>query len=103
MPACSSTHGGTPTPLQPDEPYTSTEQPSASSVPNTAPLADVDPCSLLSAQELGKYGMFPPGETDNVGSSRGCKFQKDRQSNEHTLVTSVGIRDQQGINDAVDS
>lgn len=102
--ACSSTDEGAPVSSPPSDNSggrSATTSPSAESGGGQS-LVGVEPCSLLSAEELGKYGRFPPGETDNVGSSRGCKFQKERSSNEYTLVTSVGIRDQQGIKDAVD-
>lgn len=68
-----------------------------------ATLAELDPCSLLSSEDLKQYGTFPPGEPENVGSLRGCNFDKntDDPISDPNRVITVGIRDQQGLDDAV--
>src|SRR5690606_29741876 len=61
--------------------------------------------SLLSPQELSKYGSFPEGVREDVGTDRGCNFDKntDSPTTDPNRMISVGIRDDQGINDAQDS
>ncbi|WP_253831029.1 DUF3558 domain-containing protein [Prauserella aidingensis] len=102
--ACSSTEEGEPqttrvtsAPKSESSTATTGEQPTAS-------LSNIDPCSLLSADELSKYGTFPAGAPNNVGTARGCKFEKDTDSptTDPNRVISVNLRDQQGIDDVQD-
>nr|WP_246381514.1 DUF3558 domain-containing protein [Prauserella isguenensis] len=103
--ACSSSEGGQPIASQ----SAATPSPDASSPASTNasgdPLADVDPCSLLSAQELSKYGTFPAGVREDVGTDRGCNFEKDTDSptTDPNRVITVGVRDEEGIDDAQDN
>lgn len=67
----------------------------------SSPLAHVEPCSLLSAGELSKYGSFPQGTPGNVGVGKQCDFQKTREgAADATLVVSVNVRAEQGLDDA---
>ncbi|WP_346074376.1 DUF3558 family protein, partial [Saccharopolyspora thermophila] len=39
-------------------------------------LADVDPCALLTPDELGAFGFEGPGQPDNgISSEPGCSFE----------------------------
>ncbi|MCP2179250.1 DUF3558 family protein [Prauserella alba] len=85
-----------------------TEKATASSLAPSSPssadsLAGIDPCSLLKANELSKYGNFPQGSPGNVGVGKQCDFQKTREgAADSTLVVSVNVRADQGLDDAQD-
>lgn len=105
--ACSSSEGGEPVPPQESEtaPAPSTSAAGATSADQkSASLSSIDPCSLLSSNELSKYGTFPPGVPNNVGSARGCKYEKDTDSptTDPNRVISVNLRNEQGIDDVQD-
>ncbi|WP_083665892.1 DUF3558 family protein [Saccharomonospora sp. CUA-673] len=66
-------------------------------------LAGLEPCQLIGADQLAEFGDMAPGQPENVGTARDCRFDlANRESTERTLLISVGIRDQQGISDAQD-
>ncbi|MCR3719120.1 Protein of unknown function (DUF3558) [Prauserella flava] len=87
-------------------PAEASESPGNSSAtePGATPLTEIDPCSVLSSEELAKYGTFPQGSPENVGSARACTFDKDTDSptTDPNRVITVAMRDQQGLDDAVD-
>ncbi|KID29596.1 hypothetical protein HQ32_03010 [Prauserella sp. Am3] len=64
----------------------------------------MDPCSVLTPDDLSTYGSFPPGKPETVGTSRTCRFMKDTDSpsTDPGRVIAVGFRDQQGLNDVQD-
>lgn len=83
------------------------------STSNPAPIVnsrDMDPCDLLSSEEVVEFGNFKPPSRQEMGGARGCDFLPDRgdesdrrEESEGSLPTiGVGIRDEQGIGDAVD-
>ncbi len=104
--ACSSSVDGGANPSLSGGPSRSATAPTSgtggdeSSVPN--PLADIDPCSLLSNDELSEYGTFPPGKRDDRGVGRVCEFQKDRDPTEPGRVISVNLREQQSVEDVLE-
>lgn len=97
--ACSTSEGGQASPQTGSTQQATTAESSHPSS-NGTPLAAIQPCSLLTADDLSKYGTFPEGSPDNVDYTRGCKFQKDRESpTDAGRVVSVDIREKQGIGD----
>lgn len=103
--ACSSSEGGEATTEPPaaEQPSMSAPSSSAASSPK-APLAGTDPCSLISKSDVSKYGEQIQGPSrENIGSNRGCRFKKPFQSEpKGSFAMTVGIRDGQGVKDAVD-
>lgn len=103
--ACSSSEGGEATTEPPASEQASMSAPSSSTASNQeAPLAEAEPCSLLSKSDVSKYGEQIEGPIrENIGSSRTCRFKKPFDSEPRgSFVLGVGIRDEQGIRDAVD-
>ncbi|MCP2256050.1 Protein of unknown function (DUF3558) [Prauserella aidingensis] len=103
--ACSSSEGGEATTEPPASAQPSMSAPSSSVASNPeGSLAGTEPCSLLSKSDVSKYGEQIEGPIrENIGSSRGCRFKKPFQSEPRgSFVLGVGIRDEQGVKDAVD-
>lgn len=102
--ACSAEQAGQPTPSAGNSGQSSSPNETTESNDDPGTLAAQEPCSLLTADELDKYGEFPPGQEQNVGTARGCKFEKktDSASTDPHRVISVGLRDRQGIDEAQD-
>jgi hypothetical protein len=76
---------------RPGRPTTSTKPGSADS-----PLANVDPCTLLTSQGKAQLGISG-GEKNNVGSARGCKWRLRGPTD--TYIFTVDINDRLGIKD----
>lgn len=78
---------------------------SASATPDggDAATADLDPCSLLNAGQLAKYGTFSTGKPKNLGGARGCDFGKELKSaSDDTAGVTVAIRDTQSVDEVND-
>lgn len=102
--ACSSDASGEATPEPTSSVSSSAAAPSSES--STVSLADVDPCSLITRDELGKYGgqQLKGPMRKNIGSSVGCGFEKPLKVDPvGTLIVTAGIRAEQGIKDANDN
>lgn len=106
-PACSDKTGGSAVPGNPsgNQAGTSTTTTSkgttstgSTSGSNSSPLAGKDPCSLLSASAKTSLGLSGNGEKDNVGASRGCKWEQRAQSGDLYLF-GIDILDKSGIKD----
>lgn len=102
--ACSSRESGDPqTPEVATSSAPSSGASSSDSGSRISALADVEPCSLLRGAELRGLGKFPDGQPEDIGTSRACRYQKDRQgAGDGSLSLQVAIRDNQGIDDASD-
>ncbi|WP_084789349.1 DUF3558 family protein [Saccharomonospora iraqiensis] len=104
--ACSSSVGGEANPSRTGGPSRSATQstPGMGTDGNSVPdsLADIAPCSLLSNDELSEYGTFPPGERDDRGVGRACRFQRDRDPTEPGRVVAVNLREEQGVGDVIE-
>ncbi|WP_277068793.1 DUF3558 domain-containing protein [Saccharomonospora viridis] len=77
------------------------------STSNPAPIVnsrDMDPCDLLSSEEVVEFGKFKPPSRQEMGGARGCNFFPDRgdESGEQLPTIITSIRDEQGVGDAVD-
>ncbi|GAA1208415.1 DUF3558 family protein [Prauserella alba] len=103
--ACSSSEGGEAATEPPtsEQPRTSAPSSSPARIPETE-LAETDPCSLLSKSDVSKYGEQIEGPIrEDIGSSRDCRFMKPFGSEpKGSFTLGVAVRDDQGINDAVD-
>lgn len=103
--ACSSSEGGEAVTEPPASEQPSTPAPSSSAADTPeGSLAGTEPCSLISKSDVSKYGEQIEGPIrENIGSSRDCRFKKPFQSEpKGSFTLGVGIRDEQGIRDAVD-
>lgn len=101
--ACSPTDEGQAAPSPSSNSSSSPPMSPSASGGDSPSLADIDPCSLLSSDELSSLGNFPEGKPENVGSARTCGFKKERQkTTDPGLDLGVNIREEQGIGDAQD-
>lgn len=99
---CSDDEPGTPIPAG-DQ--TSSPQASASATPSAA-AADIDavePCSLLTDDELAQFGEFKAPDEKEVGTARTCTYLAERTSasNEQASV-GFAVRDNVGVADLTD-
>lgn len=102
MVACSSATSGSPIPgatSGTDSAPTSSQQTTGESSPpstGSSPLADKDPCSLLTASAQSRFGVSD-GKKHDVGDGRGCQWTLRGPS--ETTFFAVQIYDNSGIKD----
>lgn len=101
--ACSSATSGSPVPgtqTSSDSGPTSQEPTngpgSSSPSPTGSPLADKDPCTLLTSSAQSKFGISN-GQKHDVGAGRGCQWTLRGPS--ETTFFAVQIYDESGIKD----
>ena len=71
--ACSQSSSGTPTPQNTTaETTTTSAKASTSNTASTSPIADIDPCTLLSSTERAQLGNLGEGERNDLGGGIGC-------------------------------
>lgn len=83
------------------EPKTS-ESVDDAAVATSSPMVNsdsIDPCKILSSQDLAKYGEFQ-SEYEEVGSARSCFWQRSAKGNQEVSTFSLNVRDSNGL-DAV--
>lgn len=103
--ACTSDEGGT---ALPTVGGTASNGPSSQLPSETSssgagePAASIDPCALLSSTELAEFGEFEGPKDSGLKSVRACDWQTPVGADE-SLVIGVGVRDDQGVNDANDT
>ncbi|HEY0454278.1 DUF3558 domain-containing protein [Actinophytocola sp.] len=91
---CTETQAGTPRAADAD---VTTAPGSSSGAPTSggdSPLAGIEPCDLLTAEEVAQLGVGN-GQNDDVGDSPGCSWSKSGD-----FVLSVGLVTDVGIHDA---
>ena len=71
--ACSQSSNGTPTPQDTTETTTTSAEASASSTTSASPIADIDPCDLLTPAERTQLGSLGEGERKDLGGI-GCSW-----------------------------
>lgn len=98
--SCADKTNGSPLPGTPNEPSTGTPPSTGTTKPGGSPLADTDPCSLLSASDQSTLGVGN-GEKRTVGVARTCRWRL-RGANE-TIIFDVGILEAAGITDVPSS
>nr|WP_091671473.1 DUF3558 family protein [Amycolatopsis marina] len=105
--ACSDEEGGAALPAESQPNTASSQPPGTSSAPDggteSRPTASLDPCSLLSADDLGEFGDYKEGTPDNGSGARGCRFMRvvEKASDDADAV-GVLIRDSQGVDEVRD-
>jgi hypothetical protein len=88
--------GGAPASVS-NQPVTPTDAPSeeTSQTPSTAAL---DPCVLLTATDVAKYGTFNPAKKQSLGGARTCSYLiKLTSASDPSRTFNVAIRDKQGV------
>ena len=93
--ACTNSTTGNGTPAPP----TNTSQPGNSSPTGSPGLASIQPCDLLSANDLSQNQLGSP-TPENVGGARTCRWLNTTANNGDGYSIGVGIRESQGINTA---
>jgi hypothetical protein len=67
----------------------------ASAAPATA---GIDPCSLISVNDLSRYGTFTGPDAAEMGGARVCMYQRKLASaSDIELGVSINVRDKQGL------
>jgi hypothetical protein len=106
--ACSGEEGGAALPAE-SLPFTSTAPSQPSSGPLTpdegaeAPTTALEPCSLLSADDLAEFGDFKDGVQNDGGGARGCEYdRKIENASDDADVVGLLIRDTQGVDEVQD-
>jgi hypothetical protein len=104
--ACSGEEGGAALPV---ESFTSAPPsqpsggPSAPDQGTEAPTAALEPCSLLSADDLAEFGDFKDGVQNDGGGARGCEYdRKIENASDDADAVGVNIRDSQGVDEVRD-
>lgn len=64
----------------------------------TSPITGKDPCSLLTTSAKAQLGLSGNGEKANVGSARGCNWERRNASGDLELFT-VDINEHLGVKD----
>ncbi|SDD19890.1 DUF3558 domain-containing protein [Actinokineospora iranica] len=99
--ACSTDTPGTPVPGASTFPTDTTTAPkrptSTTTKPADSPLADIDPCDLLTEEGKTQLGVSGPGEPDDTGSGRNCVWRL--RGPERTFIFDAGVNDKYGLND----
>lgn len=69
-----------------------------SAVPSTTePISlAIDPCGLLSADDLADYGKFE-AEERQIGSARSCFWQRSSKGHQEVSTFSLNVRDSQSV------
>jgi hypothetical protein len=93
--ACTSSTSGNGTPAS----TANTTQPGNSSPAASSALASMQPCDLLSSNDLSQnqLGSTTP---ENLAGVRTCRWQNTTANNGDGYTIGVGIRESQGINNA---
>jgi hypothetical protein len=91
--ACTSSTSGTPASTA------NTTQPGNSSPAASSALASMQPCDLLSSNDLSQNQLGSP-TPENLGGARTCRWQNTTANNGDGYTIGVGIRESQGINNA---
>ena len=96
--ACSQSSNGTPTPQDTTEATTSTTtKTGASSTASASPIADIDPCDLLTPDERAQLGGLGEGERKDLAGGIGCSWGA---SGSHRI--GINLNDNLGIQDLKD-
>ncbi len=90
---CSGGEAGTPRPVGPTS-SGSASTPSSTGGQENAPLLGLDPCALITSDEVRELGAAEPGEREDLASSRGCGWTV---SGSHSF--GVAFWDTKGIDD----
>jgi hypothetical protein len=105
---CSTAETGNPSPSS-DPPAGSTSAPTSPAAPTgsspggVAATSSIEPCSLLSVNDLTQYGSFSGPESKELGGARACGFQRQLASaSDKELGVTVNVRDKQGIDSVND-
>ncbi|HEY8458248.1 MAG TPA: DUF3558 family protein [Actinopolymorphaceae bacterium] len=83
--------------LPPDDPDGPSESPSQPS-PASSPLADVDPCSLMTEEAAAAVDItdISSGEPRQVGTSRTCRWHVEKETAAASSVVVIGVDDTYG-------
>ncbi|MBK1784361.1 DUF3558 domain-containing protein [Prauserella cavernicola] len=89
------------------EPSTAAESSGAPSVSDSvdsgdgdAPTVGLDPCSLLSPEELSEFGQVDSAGPESTGGARACSWQTGVEAGNDGFAVGIAIRDSQGVKDA---
>jgi osmotically-inducible protein OsmY len=100
---CSDTQAGQASP-SPSAGQGSGSAPSTTGTPGRTDSSMIDPCSLLSADELRQFGEIKNEGPQQVAGERSCQFAKQIASaSEIGYYFDVGVRDAQGIAEVNDT
>ena len=82
--ACAQSSNGTPTPAQgTTATNTASAETSASNTASDSPIADIDPCSLLTSTERMQIGGLTEGERQDLAGGVGCSWLA---SGSHSII-----------------
>jgi len=96
--ACSQSSSGTPTPQDTTEATTTTSaKANTSNTASASPIADIDPCTLLTPDERTQLGGLGEGERKDLLGAPGCSWLA---SGKHRI--GIDLNDKLGINDLKD-
>ncbi|EID53733.1 DUF3558 family protein [Saccharomonospora xinjiangensis] len=86
----------------PTSPRSSSSAAQATSASSTGPDSTaIDPCDLITAEDLADVGEFEPTYKEGAGA-RTCDWQSGFESGGDGFAFSVGVRDSQGIDSVRD-
>ncbi|MFJ9784334.1 DUF3558 family protein [Amycolatopsis sp. NPDC101161] len=92
---CTSTQGGTASPVQsPSASESGAPETSSSSTGGSGTQSITDPCSLLEMSDLSSYGEFLEPRKQTLGGARSCSYQqKIASASDDQKVIGANIRD----------
>ncbi|EID53737.1 Protein of unknown function (DUF3558) [Saccharomonospora xinjiangensis XJ-54] len=99
---CSATEHGSAEPRV----ESSQQQKSSGSVepaPGESLSLSVDPCELLSVEELKPHGEFIDAGRRELGGARSCVYQRSARGGHQGFVVALNVRDSQGIESVADA
>ncbi|WP_134712575.1 DUF3558 family protein [Saccharomonospora xinjiangensis] len=56
----------------------------------------IDPCELLSVEDLTEHGAFE-SQGKQIGSARSCVFERGVEASQEMAIFSLSVRDSQGV------
>ncbi len=98
---CSSEEPGVAEPQNSDFPKAT--EPGLSNETSVAPVSQsIEPCELLSVNDLVGYGDFSEGEYEEVGGARTCYWQLSSKGGVEGFIVSLNVRDAQNVDSVND-
>ncbi|HEY3465294.1 MAG TPA: DUF3558 domain-containing protein [Amycolatopsis sp.] len=101
---CTSTQGGTASPVQSPSASAPETSESSSSSGGGGTQSITDPCTLIEPGDLSSYGEFNPPRNQTVGGARTCNYQKKIASaSDKSMVIGANIRDTASVDQVNDT
>jgi hypothetical protein len=101
---CTSTQGGTASPVQSPSAGESSAPETSSSSGGGGTESISDPCSLIEVGDLSSYGEFKAPVSKKIGTARSCSYQKKIASaSEESIVIGANVRDDASIDQVNDT